>query len=217
MPPPALTPAQRDTVLKIAAREDGAWARAFFDGTAEAFCAHHGGLRHFTIDLLGVESRAADIPPTPSYQRARRAAFIGLALAAACVAYFILREHTGRPVGWWWLAPVGCFATAFLVAAAYLGVYARLPPSSAFAGRWVGFPGPSEGDLSGHTMPGLVKAHPIFCGLWLLFFTMFGTVMSGQEAHTSNPVAAFLGGVSGVAFWWAIMLCFSRGWVKEGD
>jgi hypothetical protein len=104
-----------------------------------------------------------------------------------------------------------------VIAAAFFGIYARLPPANPNAGEWVGLPGPSDGDLSGHTMPGLVKAHPIFCGFWLLFCTLFGAVMANQEMDLPSNLANVLGVAIGAAVWWAFMLCFSRGWIKEGD
>jgi hypothetical protein len=217
IPSPTLTPSQLAAVERIAKQEDGVWARAFFDGTAEAFTAHRGGLRHFTIDREGSERVAGEVAPTRVFRRAQWAACTFFAGAAAGIGYLVLRKVEGQPVDRWWLVPVGCFLVGFLVGAAFFGVHVRLPAPSPQAGEWVGLPGPSDGDLSGHTMPGLVKAHPIFCGFWLLFCGGFGAIIFAQEVLPANSFGAPLGAFVGASGWWAIMLCFSRGWVKEGD
>jgi hypothetical protein len=217
IPPPTLTSSQLAAAERIAKQEDGVWARAFFDGTAEAFAAHRGGLRHFTIDRDGSERLAGEIAQTRVFRRAQRAAFIFFAGAAAGIGYLVLRKVEGQPVGRWWLVPVGSFLVGFLLAAAFLGAHARLPAPSPQAGAWIGLPGPTDGDLSGHTMPGLVKAHPFFCGFWLFFCLSFGAILFAQEVFPSNSFGAPLGACVGTFGWWAIMLCFSRGWIKEGD
>ena len=216
IPSPTLTPPQLAAVQRIAETEDGAWARAMFDGTAEAYSAHRGGLRRFAIDRDGTERLAGEIAATRTFRRARSAALFALALAAAGATYLLFRRHTGEPLHRWWLVPAVSLVAAFLIAAAFFGVHARLPPPHPHAGEWVGLPGPSDGDLSGHTMPGLVRAHPIFCGFWLLVCTLIATVVFTSEEITS-PFSAPLGATIGVAVWWAFMLCFSRGWIKEGD
>jgi hypothetical protein len=125
--------------------------------------------------------------------------------------------NRGEAVGRWWLWPASFLAVAFLTAAACFGIYARLPPRQWDAGSWVGFPGPSDGDLSGHTMPGLVKAHPFFCGFWLLLCTALGSVAIANAELVSEGYSLPVGIVLGASVWWVFMLCFSRGWVKEGD
>ena len=77
--------------------------------------------------------------------------------------------------------------------------------------------GPTDGDGSGHTMPGFVKANPIFCGLWLVLLNAFPIAILGQEEIVRDAYRVPLGIVVGTSAWWFWMLCFSRGWVKEGD
>lgn len=207
IPPPTLTRPQLEAVRRIAAQEDGAWARASFDGTAEAFSAHRGGLRRFAISQNGAERFANEIPPTTSFRGARLAVLVLLVVAAVSAGGLILSTRGGEDVGLWWLGPVGYVAVAFLIAAAFFGMHARLPASSPHYGEWVGLPGPSEGDFSGHTMPGLVKARPGFCVFYLLFFLVVGVTFT----------ETWLGGAAAVAAWWVLMLCYSRGWMRLGD
>lgn len=206
IPPPTLTPQQLRAVRRIAAQENGAWARASFDGTAEAFSAHRGGLRRYAISRNGAERFANEIPPATPFRYARLAALLLLAVAAVSAGDLVLRTRGGEDVGRWWLGPVCYVAVAFLIAAAFFGMHARLPASSSYYGEWVGLPGPSEGDVSGHTMPGFVVAHPFYSLWWLLPCVVVGYIE-----------ATLLGIIAGGAVWWAIMLCFSRGWVKDGE
>ncbi len=215
--PPLLSPQQLRAVRRIAAQENGAWARAFFDGTAEAFSAHRGGLRRFAISPDGAERQVNEIPPTTLFRYARLAAILLVAFAAVSAGDLILRASGGEDIGRWWLAPLAYGAVAFLIAAAFFGIHARLPAASPYYGEWVGLPGPSEGDTSGHTMPGFVRAHPLFALWWLPLCVWMGSGSMPQEANTSIPFPSLLGGVAGVVAWWAIMLCFSRGWVKDGE
>jgi hypothetical protein len=104
-----------------------------------------------------------------------------------------------------------------ITAAACFGIYSRLPERGWEAGEWVGLPGPTDGDGSGHTMPGFVKANPVFCGFSLVFLNAFPIVMLGQEDIVRDAYRVPLGIVVGTSVWWFLMLCFSRGWVKEGD
>ena len=214
---PTLTPPQLAALQRIAVK-NGAWGRALFDGTAEAFCAHRGGLRSFIIDREGTARAGAEIPPTERFKKARRFAIGALSLAAAGVVYDVLRKVTEQPIGHWWLWPVGCAIVAFLIAAAFFGIHARLPAPNPFAGEWVGLSSADEGDISGHTMTGLVRTHPFFCGAWLLFCALLGMAFTADRMTSlRDPFAVPLGGAAGAFLWWAIMLSFSRGWIREGD
>jgi hypothetical protein len=207
-----LTEIQLEALRSIAEKEGGAWGRAVFDGTAEAFTAHRGGLRRFTIDREGVARFDREIPPTERFETARVVAVAAAISAVAGVGNLLMLWRADTPIERWWLWPAVSAAVAFLIAAAFFGVHARLPSRDARTGPWVGFPGAGEGDLSGHTMPGLVREHPIFAAGWLVVLVGFGTVAAADKLDH-----AVLGTAAGIAAWWAMMLCFSRGWVKEGD
>jgi len=174
-------------------------------------------LRCFAISPDGDSRLAKEIPATTSFRRALFAFLSLLVLAALSAAYLVRRTTGGEDVGWWWLSPGGCVAVAFLIAAAFFGMHARLPASGPYYGEWVGLPGPSEGDASGHTMPGFVKAAPVYGGFMLFFCVLLGTRIAKQEVTTSHPLVSVLGGAAGAVVWWAIMLCYSRGWVKVKD
>jgi len=212
---PTLTQPQHAAVERIAEREDGAWARALVDGTAEAFSAHRGGLRRFTIDADGVERLAEQIGARPRFLWGRRIALAALALAALGGLDLVLRMRNGEGIGLRWLWPAGCLLVVAFTAAACFGIYSRLPERGWEAGEWVGLPGPTDGDGSGHTMPGFVKANPVFCGFWLVLLNALAIAFVGDIVRDAYRVP--LGIVVGTSVWWFLMLCFSRGWVKEGD
>ena len=211
---PSLTTEQHVAVRRIAAREDGVWARARLDGTAEAYTPHRGGLRRFVLDAAGREIAVETIPPTPRFLRGRRVALVLVGAAALSAAELVRRSTAGAEFGEAWLLPISLLGLAFLVAAFCFGIFSRLPPRSWDSGPWLGLPGPGDGDLSGHTMPGLVREHPIFSGFWLVVLGLCGSAVGKGELGTSG---AWLGLGAALALWWAIMLGFSRGWISEGD
>jgi fatty acid desaturase len=87
-------------------------------------------LRRFAISRNGAERFANEIPPTTSFRGARLAVFVLLAVAAVSAGGLIFSTRGGEDVGLWWLGPVVYVAVAFLTAAAFFGMHARLPASS---------------------------------------------------------------------------------------
>ena len=211
---PTLTQPQQLRSRGSPSVKTGAWARALVDGTAEAFSAHRGGLRRFAIDATALNASQRRSAPVLRFLWGRRIALAALAPAALGGLDLVLRIRGGEDVGLRWLWPAGCLLVVAITAAACFGIYARLPERGWDAGEWVGLPGPTDGDGSGHTMPGFVKANPIFCGLWLVLLNAFPIAISAKEI-VRDAYRVPLGIVVGTSAWWFWMLCFSRGWVKK--
>ena len=139
-----------------------------------------------------------------------------LVLAALGGAYLVVHTRGSGEAGLRWLWPAGCLVVAVITVAACFGVYARLPGRRWDVGEWVGLPGPSDGDASGHTMPGLVKAEPFFCAFSLVVFNLFGIALV-RDMIVGGVYGVVLGALVATSAWWFVMLCFSRGWIKEAD
>ena len=165
----------------------------------------------------GAERLAEEIGASPRFLWGRRIALAALVLAALGGLYLVLRIRGGEDVGLRWLWPAGCLLVVAITAAACFGIYARLPSEAGTPANGSVSRGRRTATARGHTMPGFVKANPIFCGFWLVLLNAFPIAILGQEEIVRDAYRVPLGIVVGTSAWWFWMLCFSRGWVKEGD